>query len=77
MYPQESISPDGESTAPPSDRSDRSSGQLTSEGRGSGVLQGGTGGHSSEVGGRGLYSNNVCKVSDLITKHNNIISSTN
>ena len=49
MYPQESISPDGESTAPPSDRSDRSSGQLTSEGRGSGVLQGGTGGHSSEV----------------------------
>ena len=51
LYPQESISPDGESTAPPSDRSDRSSGQLTSEGRGSGVLQGGTGGHSSEVGG--------------------------
>ena len=49
MYPQESISPDGESTAPPSDRSDRSSGQLTSEGRGSGVLQTGTGGHSSEV----------------------------
>ena len=49
LYPQESISPDGESTAPPSDRSDRSSGQLTSEGRGSGVLQGGTGGHSSEV----------------------------
>jgi len=45
---KESISPDGESTAPPSDRSDRSSGQLTSEGRGSGVLQGGTGGHSSE-----------------------------
>ena len=38
MYPQESISPDGESTAPPSDRSDRSSGQLTSE-RCSGLLQ--------------------------------------
>ena len=35
---KESISPDGESTAPPSDRSDRSSGQLTSE-RGSGLLQ--------------------------------------
>ena len=35
---KESISPDGESTAPPSDRSDRSSGHLTSD-RGSGLLQ--------------------------------------
>ena len=35
---KESISPDGESTAPPSDRSDRSSGHMTSD-RGSGLLQ--------------------------------------
>ena len=35
---KESLSPDGESTAPPSDRSDRSSGHLTSD-RGSGLLQ--------------------------------------
>jgi hypothetical protein len=28
---KETVSPDGESTAPPSDRSDRSSGHLTSE----------------------------------------------
>ena len=35
---KESLSPDGESTAPPSDRSDRSSGHLTSE-RGSRLLQ--------------------------------------
>ena len=34
---KESISPDGESTAPPSDRSDRSSGHMTSE-RGSGLV---------------------------------------
>lgn len=34
---KESVSPDGESTAPPSDRSDRSSGHLTSD-RGSGLV---------------------------------------
>ena len=35
---KENVSPDGESTAPPSDRSDRSSGHLTSD-RGSGIIQ--------------------------------------
>jgi len=47
---KENVSPDGESTAPPSDRSDRSSGHMTSD-RGSGILQSERGSghiHSSE-----------------------------
>ena len=47
---KENVSPDGESTAPPSDRSDRSSGHMTSD-RGSGIIQSERGSghiHSSE-----------------------------
>ena len=74
---KESISPDGESTAPPSDRSDRSSGHVTSD-RGSGLLQSERSSghlHSSErdsgiggitIGSRGRGSNGYTVGGDMI-----------